>query len=471
MAPATRTNRLRRCRHLCAVLLGLAAAGVGLWVTRRGAHSQQIESAVTAETPDAAALAVQMVRPRHGGIPRTIQQPASINSFETVDLFAMVSGYLKTQSVDIGSRIKKGQLLAEISVPRDEKAVAEAASLVEQARAQVEQAQARIKVTQAQQDAAAAAVKSTESDLDGLVARRELALKQYQRVSGLVAQKAATSLLADEQQLNLEVMTAAERSGHLEIDSARAKLLAARAAVEQSQADAAEARANLGVAVAHLDRAKVNLDYARIVAPFDGVVTLRTFHPGALIRSAADSGQQQPLLTVKRIDLMRVVVLVPDRDVVLTRQGDPVVVTVDALGGRSFQGTLARIARAEDAERLMHVEIDLPNPENVLCDGMYGKATITLERNARSLTLPAACVLEHSGRSGGVVFVDREGVARRTDVRLGGDNGSEVEIISGISPDNSIVVPDGKPLEDGMRVIAAAQATPESTAQVLKPPL
>ena len=98
-------------------------------------------------------------------------------------------------------------------------------------------------------------------------------------------------------------------------------------------------------------------------------------------------------------------------------------VTVDALGGRSFQGTLARIARAEDAERLMRVEIDLPNPENVLCDGMYGKAIITLERDARNLALPAACVVEHSGRAGGVVFVVRDGIARRTEVKLGGDNG------------------------------------------------
>ena len=98
-----------------------------------------------------------MVRPKLGGIPRTIQQPASIHAFESVDLYAMVSGYLKTQVVDIGSRIKKGEVLAEINVPRDAKAVEEAASLVEQAQAQVVQAEAQIKVAQAQRDAVAAA--------------------------------------------------------------------------------------------------------------------------------------------------------------------------------------------------------------------------------------------------------------------------------------------------------------------------
>ena len=249
----------------------------------------------------------------------------------------------------------------------------------------------------------------------------------------LVAEHAADAKLADEQKSDLAAAVAAERTGSAEILNAKAKLLAAEAAVDQAKADAAEARANLGVAEARLDRAKVNLDYAKIVAPFDGVVTHRTFHLGALIRSATEGGQQ-PLLTVKRTDKMRVVVLVPDGDVVLTKLGDTAVVSVDALDGRSFTGTLARIARAEDAERMMRVEIDLPNPEDVLCDGMYGKALITLEQDAKSLAVPAACVVEHSGRSGGVVFVVRDGIARRTEVKLGGDNGSQAEIRSGIRP-------------------------------------
>jgi multidrug efflux pump subunit AcrA (membrane-fusion protein) len=183
-----------------------------------------------------------------------------------------------------------------------------------------------------------------------------------------------------------------------------------------------------------MDRTHVNLEYAKIVAPFDGVVTHRTFHPGALIRSATEGGTQ-PLLTVKRTDKMRVVVLIPDSDVVLTKVGGTAVVGVDALGGRSFTGTLARIARAEDEQRLMRVEIDLPNPENVLCDGMYGKALITLERDAKSVALPAACVVEHSGRTGGCVY--------------------EAEIRSGIKPDDSVVLPSGTPLEDGMHVTVA----------------
>ena len=72
---------------------------------------------------------------------------------------------------------------------------------------------------------------------------------------------------------------------------------------------------------------------------------------------------------------------------------------------------------------------------------MYGKAIITLEQDAKNLAVPAACVVEHSGRSGGVVFVVRDGIARRTEVKLGGDNGSQAEIRSGIGPDDAVVLP------------------------------
>jgi HlyD family secretion protein len=435
-------------------MLGVVAAAIGLWLARGGAHSKGIASTSAAAASASPAPSVTVVRPRPGGIPRTIQQPATMHAFESVDLYAMISGYLKSQTVDIGSRIKKGEVLAEINVPRDTKDYEEAGALVAQAKAQIDQAEARIKMAQAQREAAVAATKVAESDLERLVARRQFAEKQYARVNSMVAEHAATKLLADEQTSDLAAATAAERTGASEILSAKAKVIAADAAIDQARADAAETRANLGVAQARQERAKVNLDYAKIIAPFDGVVTHRTFHPGAFIR-AATMGGEQPLLTVKRTDLMRVVVLVPDDDVVLTRVNNKAVVNVDALGGRAFTGILARIARAEDAERMMRVEIDLPNPENVLCDGMYGKAVISLEQDAKNLALPAACVVEHSGRSGGVVYVVRDGLAKRTEIKLGGDNGTYAEIRSGIKPDDSVVLPSGTPLEDGMRVTVA----------------
>jgi HlyD family secretion protein len=91
---------------------------------------------------------------------------------------------------------------------------------------------------------------------------------------------------------------------------------------------------------------------------------------------------------------------------------------------------------------------------------MYGTASISLDQDAKTLAVPAACVVEHTGRSGGVVYVVRDGVVKRTEVKLGGDNGTYAEIRSGIKPDDSIVLPSGIPLEDGMRVTVNQVTTP-----------
>ena len=436
---------------MAGVLAGVGIAAIVIWLVRGGSPSKAVGSGLEAEAVEKLTPGVTVVRPRAGGIARTIEQPAIMHAFESVDLYAMISGYLKSQAVDIGSTIKKGEVLAEINVPRHAKDFEEARALVAQARAQINQSEARIKVARAQREAAAALEKVAEADLERLTARRQFAEKQYARVNGLVAERATTKLLADEQTSDLAAAVAAERTGAAEILSAKAKLLAADAAIDQAQADTEEAKANLGVAHARMDRSQTSLEYAKIIAPFDGVVTHRTYHLGALVRSA-DEGGQQPLFTVKRNDLMRVVVLVPDDDVVYTKVGQKAVVRVDSLAGRLFQGTLARIARAEDAERMMRVEIDLPNPDDVLCDGMYGKASISLEQDAKTLAVPAACIVEHNGRSGGVVYVVRDGLAKRTEVKLGGDNGTYAEIRSGIRPDDSVILPSGTPLEDGMRV-------------------
>lgn len=432
------------------VFVLLVAAGMYVRLEHSGAQSTASRASEVSSRGDTLPT-VELVRPHPGGIQRTIQQPATIHAFETVDLYAMVSGYLKTQSVDIGSRVKKGEVLAEISVPRDAKAVEEAESLVVQARARVGQAEVLIKVAEAQLKASEATVKQAASEVDRVRAERVFAEKQLARVRGLVAERAADLRLVDEQEKAVDAARAAESTAMIAVQTAEARALAAAAEVKKAGVDASAARASVGVAVASRDRLKVNLQYARIVAPFDGVVTHRTFHPGALIH-AATGGGAQPLLTVRRTDKMRVVVLVPDRDVVRTKVGHKAVVTVDALDGRSFEGTLARIALAEDAERMMRVEVDLPNPDSLLYDGMYGKATISLESNPDSVAVPRGSVIERIGRSGGVVYVVRDETAHRAEVQLGGDNGSLVEIVSGIKPGDPVVVRSSTPLEDGMRV-------------------
>jgi RND family efflux transporter MFP subunit len=414
------------------------------------------------EATGPALLIVEVIHPRRGGIERATVQPGSIIAFESVDLYAMVSGYLKSQTVDIGSQIKKGEVLAEIDAPREARAADEAASLLLQARANADRAKARIETMQAEWKAALAAVTQAESDVGRVVAARELAEKQAERIRGLVSQDAIDKRLADEHQRDVDSSVAAERTARLAVVTAKARAATAAAKVEEARADAAEAEAATRVAEARLELARVNLAHTRIITPFDGVVTQRTFHPGAFIRSAVDGGGQ-PLLTVKRTDLMRVVVQVPDRDVVLANAGDAAVVKVDALEGREFPGKVARIGESEDpTTRMMRVEIDLPNPQRLLREGMYGTCSIALDSTSPNLTVPRSCVVERSGRTAGSVFLVRDGAATRKDVKLGADNGLLVEVLAGLKLDDAVIVRSGVRLDEGLPVTAVAEATAET---------
>jgi HlyD family secretion protein len=111
------SRRQRSWGRWVGVLLGVAVAGVGFWLIRGRAQSKEVGSGPAEQTSDASVPTVKVIRPRAGGIVRTIQQPAVMHAFESVDMYAMISRYLKSQTVDIGSRIQNVKVLAEINAP------------------------------------------------------------------------------------------------------------------------------------------------------------------------------------------------------------------------------------------------------------------------------------------------------------------------------------------------------------------
>jgi HlyD family secretion protein len=458
VAPAVaRAGRPRRGRWwwIVAGLGGLAAVAGGTRITGVGASSSGGASSKPA-TVQAEQPRVEVVHPLKGGIERKTVQPGSVHSFETIDLFVMVSGFLKIQNVDIGSRIKKGQVLAEIDVPRETSAAVEAEALLEQARSQELQAEAKVKAMEAAHSTSLAAVAHAEGDVERFLANRRLAESQYARVKDLSDRNAVDVRLVDEQRRDMESAIAAEKTGRLAVQTAKSKVVEAAANVEGARADVAETRAAVKVAESRLAKARVDLEYAKIVAPFDGVVTKRNFHAGSFIRDASGS-TALPLFTVSRTDLMRVVVRVPDRDVVLANAGDQAVVTIDGLEGRSFQGAVSRVAESEDhTTRTMRVEIDLPNPDGLLREGMYGRASIALEPSSERLTVPAACVVERPAKGQGLIQVVREGKVDRVKVQLGADDGKRVEVVSGVGPKDEVVLRSNVALEPGASVVTTS---------------
>lgn len=410
-------------------------------------------------------MRVEVAHPRPGGLERKLTQVCSVHAYEHAQLYAKVSGFLQVQNVDIGDRVKKDQLLAEIYVPEVHVAVEQAAAAVDQAKGNVKVAEAKIRSAEFLKKASEAMVEQARSMVATKTAYREFRTKQLERIRGLVARDAVEVKLLDETQDQYEASVADEKTAQANVLSAQADVSSKQALVEQARADLIEASANVEVAEANLAKAKVMADYTKITSPYDGVITLRSFHRGDFIRSASEGGAV-PLLAVARTDLMRVVIPVPDREVPFTDKGDKATVVLDALPGRAFPGAISRFSESENPQdRNMRTEVDLENKDGKLREGMYGRVTILLDpASPRAVTVPSSSLLKQSSAGDGQVYVVRDGKAHKVDVRVGMDNGNEVEVLQGLSAADQIIVRYNGALADGMPVTTEsaklAQATP-----------
>ena len=385
-------------------------------------------------------IPVRTVRLSKGGIMRTSTQIGSVQPFEEADLYAKISGYLDKLYVDYGDRVRRNQLLAEIDDPEVVKEAERAAADVQEAKAAVAQAEAFIESTKADRDAAATTIEQAAAEVDRYTSMRSYHGKKFARYRDLVRGKAIPQQIADEEEENYESARSNEVASQKAVLNAKAQLVAAVARVKKAEADLVEAKANVQVAEAKLAKAAVLVGYTKIRSPYDGVITKRNFFRGAFIRSAVEGGIV-PLLTVARTDKVRVVTAVPDRDVPLTNVGDDAEVTLDALSGEVFKGKVSRFADTEDpTSRTMHTEIDLPNSRDRIRAGMYGIAKIILDTSTKSATLPAYALVGESKGGKADVYVIKGGKAKKVRVEIGADDGIRVEILSGISPQDEVIV-------------------------------
>jgi HlyD family secretion protein len=400
-------------------------------------------------------MPVEVAHPRQGGIERTTTQAGSVHAFEHAALYAKVSGYLKAQNVDIGDRVKPGQILAVIDDPEVDKAVDQNQAALDQSQAKVRVAEAKIRSAQAAKAAAEAMVKQAQTMVAAKLSNEVLQAKQLKRIAGLVARDAVEMKLEDEQKDRFDVATAEVGVARAEVISAQAQVMNKEALVEEARADLIEAQANVEVAQANLGRAKVMQDYTRITSPYDGVITVRSFHRGDFIRSASEGGNV-PVLAVARTNLMRVVLPVPDTDVPFVNKGDKATLHIVALPGKTFTGVVSRYSESEDSQsRNMRTEVDLPNPDDNLREGMFGRVTLILQAAApNSVTIPSSGLIGQSGTGSGSVYVVRDGKARKVDVQVGNDNGVESEILSGLTTEDLVITSYNGSITDGTPVHA-----------------
>ena len=365
--PTEKKNRKTVVASVLVVLAAAAGAGT-LFLRERSAQARQVEQL---EKDLAQGPVVRVATVTLGAAERLVSLPAEVRADQRATLYAKVSGYVKRVTVDKGSRVKKGEVLAELESPDLDEQVASA---------------------QAE-----------------LVFRRQ----QLERVARLAP------------------------SGRV------------------SQQDREQAEEAVKVAQAVLARAKVQKSYQVLRAPFDGTITARYADPGALLPAATGSTTAaQPLLEIAQLDRLRIALQLAQDDAARVRVGDAVKLSP---GGDEPQLTarVSRISHALDARtRTMLCEIDLPHPPPGLYPGAFVGASIVLH-GAQRVLVPADALVGKSGQ----LFVPtvQEGHVHFQPVRLGLDDGANVEVLEGLRGGEQVALNLATDVPDGAAVRIASR--------------
>ena len=402
------------------IVLVVAALAVFAGLIYRGIRARiRTATAVKQETLFLSVPTVSVTRPKLGSETNEVVLPGSIQPFIDSPIYARASGYLKQWYTDIGTRVKSGQALAEIDAPELDQQVSQAKGALAQAQAAVEQAVANLQQGRANE---------------------ELAHVTAQRWSNLVTKGAVS---------------------RQENDTYQAQYQAQVANVEALEKAVAASRSNLAVAQANLGRLEDLQAFKIVRAPFDGIITVRNTDFGALI-NAGNGGPTQELFHIASISKLRVFVNVPQAYARSATQGTPAELTLAEFPGRRFHGKLVRTAEAMDAgTRTLLAEVDLDNASGELRPGAYAEVHLMLPASVHSVIIPVSAILFRSeGLRLGVVRDSNK--VQLVPVVLGKDYGNEVEVVSGITADDQVIMDPPDSLTSGavVRVVPANSSTP-----------
>jgi RND family efflux transporter MFP subunit len=342
-----------------------------------------------------------VVKVSRGNIVDNLEIASEFEPFQEVDVYAKVSGYIKKLYVDYGTHVKQGQLLAELEIPELQQ--------------QLQQDQASIRRSDQE-------LSRTRDDLNRAQSAYNVAHLTFTRLADV--QKSRPELISQE-----------------EIDVAKGKDLEADADVSAEKAALAAAEEALLAAKAALGKDQAMFDYARMTAPFDGVVTQIYAFTGALLPAgtASTSKGDSALCRLSQNDLLRLVIPVPERAVPGIQIGGPVAVSVSGMD-RTFEGKIIRFSDQIDlTTRTMHTEVDVPNPKYQLVPGMYASVKIPLHAAAKVLTIPVQAFQAGSDEKGIVMVVGPGNKIERRDVTVGLESATDVQIISGLQENETIV--------------------------------
>jgi RND family efflux transporter MFP subunit len=372
------------------------ATGVSLGAWRHYSQHQEVMATAEREHDFVPSVRVATVEANPGIVSVTL--PGTTAAFAGANIYARATGYIAKRNVDIGDRVKQGELLAQLAVPELDDQISQNEATLKQLKAALEQTEASLRLAQVTWD----------------------------RDRPLVKEGWET-----QQQGTVDVQT----------------LKAQEAALSVAQANVA-AQENL------LKVLRQNRDYASVAAPFDGVITQRNVDIGSLAQGNTNSGTF--MFEIMQKDVIRVWVYVPQNAAFGVAPGIDAIVRVPELPDREFAGKVTRIADAlQSGTRTLLTEIDIPNPDGALPPGIYCTVELKIPRKAPSLVVPAEALIFN--RNGLQVAVANNGKAEIRKVRVTRDFGTRLEVDAGVNPGEQVILDPPVNLVEGSKVHLAAQ--------------
>jgi RND family efflux transporter MFP subunit len=369
-------------------------------------HRHSTATAEAGETAYSRPPPVDVMIARAATVGQDLVLPGETAAWYETTIYARVNGYVAKWLVDIGDHVKQGEVLARIETPELD--------------AELEAAKAQLKASEAQ-------VEARKSDA-------ELARSTNERwrdsPQGVVSDQERDSKKADYR--------------------------------------ASQARLSAAIAQVALDKSKVDqysalAEFRQVKAPFDGTITERKIDVGNLV-TAGSASTTTPLYRMAQTDPLRVFVDVPQAaSGELMHAGVPAEIRAEGAVGGVFTGTIARSAGALDSRaRTMRVEVDMPNSRHVLVPGMY--VSVAFRLPPRGLVeVPAAALLFRAAGTE-VARVDTGGKVAFAPVTIARDDGSVVELGSGVEPGDKLVLNISSQITAGQQVAMQELKAPDGAA-------
>jgi RND family efflux transporter MFP subunit len=331
--------------------------------------------------------------------------PGNIQAVTEAPILARATGYIKKRYVDIGDRVKSGQVVADIEAPELDQQILQARAVIEQTKSSVQQADAAIQQARANENLA----KVTAGRMSNLLGR------------GVISKQ--------------------------DNDTAQAQYAAQQANVQALEQASAAARSNVAAAEANLSRLDQLKTYQTVRAPFDGVITLRNVDTGALVNEGSTL-----LFRIAQTGMLRIYVNLPQSEADSIKPGQRADISIAELIGKKFTGVVTRTSNALDpSTRTLLTEVQVPNAGGMLMPGMYANVDLIVPRKDPPLLIPGdTLVVRADGPQVAVVLPDA--TVHFTRITLGRDFGDRLEVLSGLELDQQLAVNPSDVVREGAKV-------------------